>query len=42
MLTRLASILSLYKLSEDIQESTTRISELVRAIKEYSWMDTNA
>jgi signal transduction histidine kinase len=41
VLTRFASILSLYKLSEDIQESTARISELVRAIKEYSWMDTN-
>lgn len=39
-LMRLASILSLYKLSEDILESTTRISDLVRAIKEYSWMDT--
>lgn len=40
VLIRLASILSLYKLSEDVRESTTRISELVRAIKEYSWMDT--
>jgi signal transduction histidine kinase len=39
VLVRLASFLSLYKLSVDIQESTTRISELVRAIKEYSWMD---
>jgi signal transduction histidine kinase len=42
VLSRLASILSLYKLSEELQESTTRISELVRAIKEYSWMDTAA
>ena len=41
VLSRFASILSLYKLSEDVQESTARISELVRAIKEYSWMDTN-
>ncbi|HYI93117.1 MAG TPA: ATP-binding protein [Bryobacteraceae bacterium] len=41
VLTRLASILSLYKLSEEVQESTNRISELVRAIKEYSWMDTS-
>jgi signal transduction histidine kinase len=41
VLIRLASILSLYKLSEDVQESTMRISELVRAIKEYSWMDTS-
>jgi signal transduction histidine kinase len=40
MLIRLASMLSLHKLSEEVQESTTRISELVRAIKEYSWMDT--
>jgi signal transduction histidine kinase len=40
VLIRLASILGLYKLSEDVQESTTRVSELVRAIKEYSWMDT--
>ncbi len=40
LLNRFAAILSLYKLSADIQESTTRISELVRAIKEYSWMDT--
>ena len=40
VLTRLASLLGLYKLSTDIQESTTRVSELVRAIKEYSWMDT--
>jgi signal transduction histidine kinase len=41
-LSRLAAILSLYRLSDDVQESTTRISELVRAIKEYSWMDTVA
>ncbi len=41
MLSRFASILSLYKLSEDVQDSTARISELVGAIKEYSWMDTN-
>jgi signal transduction histidine kinase len=40
VLIRLASILGLYKLSEDVHESTMRISELVRAIKEYSWMDT--
>lgn len=40
VLTRLASVLALYKISADIQESTTRVSELVRAIKEYSWMDT--
>jgi signal transduction histidine kinase len=39
VLRRLSSILTLYKLCADIQESTTRISELVRAIKEYSWMD---
>lgn len=40
VLLRLASILGLYKLSEEVQESTTRISDLIRAIKEYSWMDT--
>jgi signal transduction histidine kinase len=40
VLVRLGSILSLYKLADDVHESTTRISELVRAIKEYSWMDT--
>jgi signal transduction histidine kinase len=40
VLLRLASILALYKLSEDIKESAGRISDLVRAIKEYSWMDT--
>lgn len=40
VLSRLASMLSLYRVSEDMRESTTRISELVRAIKEYSWMDT--
>ena len=40
MLRRFAAILSLYELSTDIQESTTRISDLIRAIKEYSWMDT--
>ena len=42
MLIRFAAILSLYKLSDEVQESTTRISQLVRAIKEYSWMDTAA
>jgi signal transduction histidine kinase len=42
VLIRFASILSLYRLSEEVQESTTRISQLVRAIKEYSWMDTAA
>jgi signal transduction histidine kinase len=42
VLVRLASILSLYRLTEDVQDSTTRIYELVRAIKEYSWMDTAA
>jgi signal transduction histidine kinase len=40
VLRRLAAILSLYRLSEEVRESTARISELVRAIKEYSWMDT--
>lgn len=40
ILVRLAALLSLYELSEEVQESATRISDLVRAIKEYSWMDT--
>jgi signal transduction histidine kinase len=39
-LQRLASLLLLYKLASDIRESTGRVSDLVRAIKEYSWMDT--
>lgn len=40
VLKRMAALLSLYKLSADVQESTARISELIRAIKAYTWMDT--
>jgi signal transduction histidine kinase len=39
VLTRIACLLSLYRLSADVEDSTARISDLVRAIKEYSWMD---
>ncbi len=38
-LTRIASILTISKLISEIEISTKRISELVRAIKEYSYMD---
>jgi signal transduction histidine kinase len=36
---RLAAILDISRLLQEIQNSTGRISELVRAIKEYSFMD---
>lgn len=38
-LTRIASLLTIYKLIGEIENSTRRISDLVRAIKEYSYMD---
>ncbi len=38
-LTRIAALLSIGKLIEEIENSTKRISDLVRAIKEYSYMD---
>ncbi len=38
-LIRIASILTISKLIGEIEISTKRISELVRAIKEYSYMD---
>lgn len=38
-LTRIASLLTVIKLVGEIETSTRRISELVRAIKEYSYMD---
>jgi signal transduction histidine kinase len=41
-LTRIASILTISKLIGEIEVSTKRISELVRAIKEYSYMDQAA
>ncbi|HYO79900.1 MAG TPA: ATP-binding protein [Bryobacteraceae bacterium] len=42
ILQRIAALLELYKLGSEIHESTSRVSDLVRAIKEYSWMDTAA
>ena len=36
---RLTTTLDIYRLLEEIQNSTGRISDLVRAIKEYSFMD---
>jgi len=41
-LTRIASILTISRLIREIEVSTKRISELVRAIKEYSYMDQAA
>ena len=38
-LTRIASLLTISKLIGEIENSTRRISDLVRAIKEYSYMD---
>jgi signal transduction histidine kinase len=38
-LTRVASVLTIFKLIGEIENSTRRISDLVRAIKEYSYMD---
>jgi signal transduction histidine kinase len=41
-LVRIASILTISRLIREIENSTRRISELVRAIKEYSYMDRAA
>jgi len=41
-LTRIASVLTIFKLIGEIESSTWRISDLVRAIKEYSYMDQAA
>ena len=41
-LVRIASILTIYRLISEIENSTKRISDLVRAIKEYSYMDRAA
>ena len=38
-LTRIASVLVIFKMIGEIENSTKRISDLVRAIKEYSYMD---
>jgi signal transduction histidine kinase len=39
VLKRLTSAFTVARLTGEIESSTTRISELVQAIKEYSWMD---
>jgi signal transduction histidine kinase len=39
VVTRLAGSFTITRLSKEIESSTARISELVRAIKEYSYMD---
>jgi signal transduction histidine kinase len=38
-LIRIASVLTIFRLIAEIENSTKRISDLVRAIKEYSYMD---
>jgi len=38
-LIRIASVLTIFRLISEIENSTKRISDLVRAIKEYSYMD---
>lgn len=38
-LIRIASIVTIFRLIDEIENSTRRISDLVRAIKEYSYMD---
>jgi len=41
-LIRIASVLTIFRLIDEIENSTWRISDLVRAIKEYSYMDQAA
>lgn len=41
-LTRIASVLTIFRLIGEIETSTKRISDLVHAIKEYSYMDRAA
>jgi len=41
-LIRIASVLTIFRLIGEIESSTWRISDLVRAIKEYSYMDQAA
>lgn len=38
-LTRMTASFTIIRLAEDIQSSTSRMSDLVRAVKEYSYMD---
>ena len=38
-LTRFATLLEMERIAEDLEHSSARISDLIRAIKEYSYMD---
>src|SRR6266478_5496738 len=38
-LTRFATLLEMERIADELEHSTTRISDLIRAIKEYSYMD---
>lgn len=38
-LTRFATILEMQRIADELEHSTTRISDLIKAIKEYSYMD---
>jgi signal transduction histidine kinase len=38
-LTRFATLLEMDRIAEELENSSTRISDLIRAIKEYSYMD---
>jgi signal transduction histidine kinase len=38
-LTRFATLLEMERIAEELEHSSTRISDLIRAIKEYSYMD---
>jgi signal transduction histidine kinase len=38
-LTRFATLLEMERIADDLEHSTTRISDLIKAIKEYSYMD---
>jgi signal transduction histidine kinase len=39
-LTRFATLLEMDRIAEELEHSTSRISDLIKAIKEYSYMDT--
>jgi signal transduction histidine kinase len=39
VLERFANVLNVYRLADEIESATRRMSELVRSIKEYSYMD---
>ena len=38
-LTRFATVLEMERIADELEHSTTRISDLIKAIKEYSYMD---